>query len=61
MNELLPVLGPLVWPASNSGVHFPTCTHQAPSSCSKCDGSRNTGAELDRLAIDAPCMRKEET
>lgn len=52
----LPVIGPLWLPASNSGVNDPNCTHVAPRSCSKCDGSRLTGAEHDRAPLP-PCMR----
>jgi hypothetical protein len=34
-----PTIGPLSVPSSPSGVHFPSCTHQAPQSCPRCDGS----------------------
>lgn len=60
MSGVLPVWGPLVWPASTSGVHFLTCTHQAPDACPGCDGTRLTGAEHDNAPLPA-CMRKEET
>lgn len=63
MNELLRVIGPLVEPASRSGVHFPSCTHQPPSSCPKCNGEdaeRYWRPEHDRTHVIPPCMRKEE-
>lgn len=39
MSAVRPVIGPLWSPTSTSGITFPGCSHMAPDSCSRCDGT----------------------
>lgn len=57
---VLPVIGTLYQPSSTSGIHFPTCTHQAPQSCEDCDGTRPWKTSTAAIEVTPPCMRKEE-
>ena len=49
------VIGPLWQTAHPSGITHPTCTHQAPDSCNRCDG---TSAEDREFWSSTPAQRR---
>lgn len=49
------VIGPLWQTAHPSGITHPTCTHQAPDSCNRCDG---TSAEDREFWSATPAQRR---
>jgi hypothetical protein len=54
---VLPVSGPLYVPSSSSGINFPTCDHQAPNSCPRCDGTSDDTWEQVKADRDAEKAR----
>lgn len=51
------VIGPLHEPANRSGVHGGGCSHAAPDSCSRCDGTGEDAWE-ERKAYRSPSGRR---
>jgi len=57
--QVWPVIGPLYQPSTTSGVHWPTCDHQAPNSCEDCDGTRPWKTSTAATETTPPCMRED--